>query len=441
MSKFLRILIVVIVLVGFLVPASTVLADKGGNGNGHSCEPWPSCKNDNGGSGGGSGSNPDGGGYDKPNKQPPQGDQHDNNNGNGNDPDGCDDNNGRKKKCDQQQPPEEPPVVPPVVPPGEPPVIPPSVPPEEGLPRGEGESAETTQLPWCPGDLLAVDRDLKDYDRDIVIYCLDRSSMKPIGEINVTMALGPGEDSHPSISFDGRYVAWSRQVGKDQPVLWVARTDGSHAEKVQTLGVPLNGIHPDWSPVDNQIAYVDPISFRVMIFSLDTKDFRFFDEGENPDWSLDGQWLAYISLEGDYLHLASTVRGKFQVFDQDMQVCITPRWSPDRISVDCVTSWDHPNIDNLNFASVTAQKVDEALDISRDPMGTQWTALIVANAGHQMVLKNLANGQVTYQSSHDEQNPDWWSSKVVETSLEVSTSKAASANPIELWIQNPQLFK
>ena len=289
------------------------------------------------------------------------------------------------------------------------------------------QSKTAEEQPWCPWDLFVTDRKPDDgsSDSDIIVRCLNRTTMVPVAERNITLSLGPGEDTHPSLSLDGRIV-WSRKVGTNPAVLWVANYDGTEA-----ISLEIEGMQPSWAKdpkVGDTIAFVDS-TFVVKVYNLTTKTFQSFGSGEYPD--LDGNGQLVFSKNNTVAFgatMSSTVQTQAAT---TFGACITPRWTRTG-SLDCVTSWDYPQVTNFDFSSLQTEVISGAIDIVRDPVGTTWVGLITSNTGHQLVMRNLATGEVSFSSSTtmEELNPDWYSPTRVE----------ADTVAFQTWLASPQSF-
>lgn len=118
----------------------------------------------------------------------------------------------------------------------------------------------------------------------------------------VRFAPSAGEDTVPSYSPDGRFVAFiSNRSGT--PEVWVSSRDGSNPRKL-TEGAKVRS-QPRWSPDGDKLLFAgaplaghrwDNAFFTVGVSSGETVRLPIDgDRGWDPLWSPDGQWIYYSS--------------------------------------------------------------------------------------------------------------------------------------------------
>lgn len=111
----------------------------------------------------------------------------------------------------------------------------------------------------------------------------------------------PSDDFYPVWSPDGREIAFFswRKGNRD---IFVMTADGRTVK--QLTNDPGHDFYPDWSPDGLKIVFFSSRTGRYELFVLSRKDKSSewekekqltFDEGQDPKWSPDGRFIAYIS--------------------------------------------------------------------------------------------------------------------------------------------------
>ncbi len=107
-------------------------------------------------------------------------------------------------------------------------------------------------------------------------------------------------DAAPSVALewspDGEHIAYGTRTftGKDSGV-WMVNRDGSGHIALEENITPA-GI--DWSPDSQQIVYSD--SYEIIIVNRDGSDRTVWATGEEPSWSRDGRWIAFVGDDSIY---------------------------------------------------------------------------------------------------------------------------------------------
>lgn len=139
---------------------------------------------------------------------------------------------------------------------------------------------------------------------DLNLYRVDGEGAPPKA-ISPSLAL----DSSPSLSPDGEWVAF-RSERSSSSEIWIARVDGSQAQKLTSYDGPVTG-SPRWSPDGKWIAYDTRVNGNgdIFIVSRDGKSTRqITTETSNemvPTWSRDGHRIYFASDRANLLQIWS----------------------------------------------------------------------------------------------------------------------------------------
>ncbi len=164
----------------------------------------------------------------------------------------------------------------------------------------------------------------------------------------------------PCLSPDGSKVAFydSAEGGR---WLTVANTDGSGTiinVPITDWGVDFYGMI-DWSPMGNRLAYFDNDLIRVV--NVDSRGVFTVDTGISPNWSPDGETLAYSNREGDIILTSDLGHTKQNITNSNQLNEAYPRWSPDGKKIACI-SWVGNNMDHT---TTSVKIIDVATGASR----------------------------------------------------------------------------
>jgi len=216
-------------------------------------------------------------------------------------------------------------------------------------PRVEGSTKQLTDA------IAFFTRQFNTVDGGLAVMSVDGSGRRPLagGELGF----------EPSISPDGRRIAFSRNTDVGVTSVYVMNVDGSGTTPV-AQGIVLNP-GPVWSPNGCQVAFrsspdgpTGPVG-RISIVNADGTGLRqlspddaqgFFDE--SPTWSPDGTRLAFT--RNSFLHVINVDgTGLTALPNEDM--ASNPSWSPDgqRIAYSSGGEIHMRNADGSNLVRVT----------------------------------------------------------------------------------------
>lgn len=101
----------------------------------------------------------------------------------------------------------------------------------------------------------------------------------------------------PRWSPDGQWIAFTKEVKKDDPILernfsiWVIKPNGTGLRMVTS------GSNPTWSPDGQRLAFEsDPMALdcEIWICDLNGTNLKRVTKGTEPAWSPEGRWIAYV---------------------------------------------------------------------------------------------------------------------------------------------------
>lgn len=163
---------------------------------------------------------------------------------------------------------------------------------------------------------------------------------KSDGSDAVRISQARSDDSQPSWSPDGERLVFVNTSRTGQPVLyWMYKDGGFDGELPDPVTRPESSSFvaanfPDWSPAGDLVAYV--IDLQIWVVRWDAKGFgpvQFTTAGPNadPDWSPDGQWIAFESWRNAANHdvYIMTASGSQQTrLTDDPAADYQPAWRP-----------------------------------------------------------------------------------------------------------------
>jgi TolB protein len=165
------------------------------------------------------------------------------------------------------------------------------------------------------------------------------------GLTRLTQASGPdAHDFDPTLSHDGRFIAYRRERDGGYPEIWVMNFDGTGQHRLTP-----DGGFPTWSSDGSMIAYAPPggpsrMSW-VAIMNPNGSEHRRLphtDGGEYPSWSPDGKRIAFSSnLSGRALMTIVDVDGSRVVDLSSVGQGGQVAWSPDGRSILFASHRDH----------------------------------------------------------------------------------------------------
>jgi Tol biopolymer transport system component len=168
-----------------------------------------------------------------------------------------------------------------------------------GRTRLTDDPAEDFDPSWSPDGSRIAFRSHRDGNEEVYVMASDGSGQRNISN-------SPTSDYSPSWSPDGSLIAFASDRDGDPNEIYVMDPDGSN--QVRVTDHPGIDEYPTWSPDGTQIAFhctmggVNPNGvgdFEICVVNRDGTDLRRLTDtpGENtqPDWSPDGEWMAFES--------------------------------------------------------------------------------------------------------------------------------------------------
>lgn len=152
---------------------------------------------------------------------------------------------------------------------------------------------------------------------------------------------GRWEDFSPTFSPDGRRIAFnSNRLGTHIPQIYVMDAEGGGAEIISPYVYGTSGYYtsPDWSPIDNRVAFHGRIErygrYQILVAEVEDRGARVLQltaDGDNqdPSWAPDGRHLVFAGERsyGFGLFVVDAASGRIRA----MVTSIRPRnpdWSP-----------------------------------------------------------------------------------------------------------------
>ena len=148
----------------------------------------------------------------------------------------------------------------------------------------------------------------------------------------------PGVELYPSLSPDGRFVAYASQASGNWDI-YLQRAGGENAINL-TADAPGEDNHPAFSPDGESIAFwSDRDGGGLFVMGATGESVRrIADEGYHPDWSPDGRRIVYSTRDpvtspagsGDdsEIRIVDVVTGQDHLLVEEGSGARYPRWSP-----------------------------------------------------------------------------------------------------------------
>ena len=211
-------------------------------------------------------------------------------------------------------------------------------PPQEAnrpIPSGAGRTtAPSTEPPDVGGPWTLAFATEKEGRRRLDVFV----TTVPSGEPRRIAGVAGRDDFSPSLSPDGRWVAFRRNPARgDEGDIYVVRTRGGEAVNL-THSPGIADWSPVWSPSGDEIAYASNVedNLELWVMSADgSRKHRLTDDpaiDEYPTWSPDGSRLAFNSTrDGQYdvWVMDATGRGASNLTHDSTSDDKWPAWSPD----------------------------------------------------------------------------------------------------------------
>ncbi len=153
------------------------------------------------------------------------------------------------------------------------------------------------ELDWGPDGTIAftAEREVPAGTlRDIYLIDSDGTDLRPL-------FADPAPRAGPALSPDGTEVAFSVLAPGGEASLWIAGLDGGNRRQLTTGFVDRAA---DWSPDGARLAFsrsgVGTFDPDVLMIGADGSGLVILTgagaSGDNPDWSPDGQWVAFVGV-------------------------------------------------------------------------------------------------------------------------------------------------
>jgi Tol biopolymer transport system component len=136
---------------------------------------------------------------------------------------------------------------------------------------------------------------------DLWVQALDRG--RPKGPANRLTTQPDGEVDHPTVSPDGRWVAYYR-VDRGMRAIWIVSWDGGPATRITEH--PANNLQPAWNRNGTRLAFVSDRGGSDQIWTVPIKNggadgaeapvTRVGGPANAPEWSPGGDWIAYVDV-------------------------------------------------------------------------------------------------------------------------------------------------
>jgi Tol biopolymer transport system component len=164
---------------------------------------------------------------------------------------------------------------------------------------------------------------------------------KPVQRTNESLTDLEGRETHPSLSADGTFFVYDREVGDNADIFW-QRVGGGNPRNL-TADSPVDDSQPALSPDGQRIAFRserDGGGLYVMGATGESA-VRLVSEGDDPAWSPDGTWIVYAT-EGvsdprrrsntSTLSRVRVADGKIEPIETGGDA-VQPSWSPNNLRI------------------------------------------------------------------------------------------------------------
>jgi TolB protein len=152
---------------------------------------------------------------------------------------------------------------------------------------------------------------------------------------------GRWEDLSPTFSPDGQRIAFnSNRLGTNIPQIYVMDADGGEADLISPYVYGTSGYYtsPDWSPIDNRVAFHGRIErygrFQILVAEVEARGARILQltgDGDNqdPSWAPDGRHLVFAGERsyGFGLFVVDAATGRIRAVVSSIRPR-NPAWSP-----------------------------------------------------------------------------------------------------------------
>jgi Tol biopolymer transport system component len=203
------------------------------------------------------------------------------------------------------------------------------------------DSTDERAAVWSPdGTKIAFVRSPTPDDTDIFVMNADGTDMARLTTDRARLTDGSVIEPQAVWSPDGTKIAFVKSSAPDDTDIFVMNADGSNPKNLTTS--PDDEGSPTWSPDGRQIAFVRVFpagegqvygKTKIFVMDADGGDQAQLLPGRTsrestPDWSPDGEWIAFLSDGDIYVTQVGDIDQWRQLTDDPVDD-LYPTWSPD----------------------------------------------------------------------------------------------------------------
>ena len=199
---------------------------------------------------------------------------------------------------------------------------------------------------WSPDGTTIAFTSYRDDTLKVWLKQVIGRKIKPVTSSNDELADDFGdvplyENARITWSPDGKHIVFSKKSGKDWQKRYIRElwrksiVDNSPSHQLVTGVLSRRGFanqsSATWSPDHKRMAFQD--GSQIFLWEIDTNETRLLGRGEEPAWSPDGRWIAYIQRDSTRTKdiWVKQVDGNkvIRLTQTPTKQETSPRWSPD----------------------------------------------------------------------------------------------------------------